>query len=102
MEADGDCKDITLDDCYFKHLPLYSPYDRFVDAGSKEKCQSLCANKSEKCRFFVYNQRLDYCELFDFDMRIYEGSCRTKGGSPSTNFFECLESEGRSVSLICK
>ena len=113
MEADGDCKDITLDDCSQEHSPRYRPYDNYLDAGSKEKCQSRCAKDSEKCRFFIYNQRLDICKLFDYDMKTYIGSCKTRGGPPSINIVKCLklhdfkipanpEPTNCSVSLVCE
>ena len=111
MQALGDCRDLTFDECGGD-----APFDTLKNIG-EAACQVIfflnfnfekkigknhfnffsqlyCSGVYEgQCTFFIYDRKQSLCELFDAEVEDYAGSCNRLGGTPSPNLASCQDSD---------
>ena len=88
MQALGDCRDLTFDECGGD-----APFDTLKNIG-EAACQLYCSGVYEgKCTFFIYDRKQSLCELFDSEVEDFTGSCNRLGGTPSPSLASCQDSD---------
>ena len=87
----SECLDVTFDDCDGAPVPF-----EIDDDISETLCQKICQlyEVEKSCGFFIFNKALRRCELYDYQIHVYDETCKTVGSIPDTDVMECQNSDG--------
>ena len=95
MQADGGCKDITLGACKSEAMPFVNHLDY-----NEYFCRTQC-KYDQRCEFFILDKITDICKLFDTSIKLFDDTCKIKGGPPSPDLEKCkMSDDGCTVSFI--